>query len=133
MFCAAIIVVTGALYFADRGMKMSDNSFRGFPAVWNAVVFCIFVFRPDMEVIVLSVVVLGVLTFTPVKFIHPVRTKLWRNLTLPVCIGWIAFAGWAAWTHFEQPRICTVGLMSCTIYLMLAGIVQQALGLAKAD
>ena len=30
------IVVTGALYFADRRMKTSDNHFRGFPALWNA-------------------------------------------------------------------------------------------------
>src|SRR5690348_17747301 len=33
------IVVTSALYFADRQMKMDDNSFRGFPALWNAVAF----------------------------------------------------------------------------------------------
>src|SRR5215208_4134084 len=30
-----IIVITGALYFADRGMKTVDNYFRGFPALWN--------------------------------------------------------------------------------------------------
>src|SRR4051812_24168620 len=29
------IVVTGALYFADRRMKAPDNHFRGFPALWN--------------------------------------------------------------------------------------------------
>src|SRR3954451_12949935 len=36
------IVVTGALYFADRRMKTSDNHFRGFPALWNAVAFYLF-------------------------------------------------------------------------------------------
>src|SRR5438477_3669864 len=29
------IMVSGALYFADRRMKASDNHFRGFPALWN--------------------------------------------------------------------------------------------------
>src|SRR6201994_2607641 len=29
------VVVSGALYFADRRMKTSDNHFRGFPALWN--------------------------------------------------------------------------------------------------
>ena len=33
------IVVTSALYFADRDMKMDDNHFRGFPAIWNVAAF----------------------------------------------------------------------------------------------
>ena len=36
---AATIAITGTLYFADREMKTEDNFFRGFPAVWNLVVF----------------------------------------------------------------------------------------------
>ena len=36
------IVVTGALYFADRRMKTSDNHFRGFPALWNGAAFYLF-------------------------------------------------------------------------------------------
>src|ERR1700745_2065937 len=32
-----LVVVTGALYFADREMKTADNYFRGFPALWNAI------------------------------------------------------------------------------------------------
>src|SRR5581483_1959482 len=38
-----VIVMTGALYFADRHMKTPDNYFRGFPTLWNAVVFYLFV------------------------------------------------------------------------------------------
>ena len=41
-----VIVVTGALYFADRDMKTADNYFRGFPALWNAVAFYLFVLKP---------------------------------------------------------------------------------------
>src|SRR5690242_7346960 len=38
----ALIVITGAIYFADREMKMAGNYFRGFPALWNAVAFYLF-------------------------------------------------------------------------------------------
>src|SRR3954453_2217195 len=38
----AAIVITGALYFADRRMKTAENYFRGFPALWNAVAFYLF-------------------------------------------------------------------------------------------
>ena len=37
--CAIAIIISGALYFADREMKTEDNFFRGFPAVWNVPVF----------------------------------------------------------------------------------------------
>ena len=43
---ALLIVVTSALYFADRNMKTSDNYFRGFPALWNAAAFYLFVLKP---------------------------------------------------------------------------------------
>jgi phosphatidylcholine synthase len=38
-----VIVVTSAIYFADRDMKTEDNYFRGFPALWNAAAFYLFV------------------------------------------------------------------------------------------
>ena len=37
--CGGLVVFTGALYFADNGMKTPDGSFKGFPAGWNMVVF----------------------------------------------------------------------------------------------
>src|SRR5215210_4686252 len=40
------IVVTSALYFCDREMKTADNSFRGFPALWNAIAFYLLLLRP---------------------------------------------------------------------------------------
>src|SRR5579871_3512038 len=54
-----IIVVTGALYFADRRMKTSDGYFRGFPALWNVAAFYLFVFRPAPWLAALAVAVLA--------------------------------------------------------------------------
>ena len=42
----ALIVITAALYFADRNMKLAGNYFRGFPAVWNVVAFYLFLLKP---------------------------------------------------------------------------------------
>src|SRR5215467_4356868 len=42
-----VVVVTGALYFADRDMKTEDNYFRGFPTLWNAAAFYLFILRPN--------------------------------------------------------------------------------------
>ena len=41
------IVVSGAMYFADTRMKTDDNHFRGFPALWNAAAFYLFLLQPQ--------------------------------------------------------------------------------------
>src|SRR5258707_5854147 len=41
-----VIVMTGAIYFADRSMKTADNYFRGFPTLWNVVAFYLVVLQP---------------------------------------------------------------------------------------
>ena len=44
--CAIAILISGALYFADREMKTKDNFFRGFPAVWNVPMFYLLLLQP---------------------------------------------------------------------------------------
>src|SRR5258705_10909281 len=70
-----VIVVTGAIYFADRQMKTADHYFRGFPTLWNAAAFYLFLLRPDPWIGFLAVIVLAVLTFVPFKFVHPFRVR----------------------------------------------------------
>src|SRR3982075_4670075 len=76
------IAVSGALYFADRRMKAADNHFRGFPALWNAVAFYLFLLRLPPALSSLAVALLIVLTFVPFNVIHPVRVSRLRALTL---------------------------------------------------
>jgi len=125
MFCAAIITITGALYFADRGMKMEDNCFRGFPAAWNAVLFCVFVFKPSAELIVLAVVAFGVLTFAPVKFIHPVRVVLFRPSTLTITTLWSIFGAVSLYHDLSPPVPIVLGLAVCSFYMFAIGFVVQ--------
>src|SRR5437762_1611171 len=65
-----IVVITGALYFADRQMKTADNYFRAFPALWNVVAFYLFLLKPVPSVAATIVACLAVLTFVPFKFLH---------------------------------------------------------------
>src|SRR3979490_38828 len=40
------ITVSSALYFADRRMNAEDTHCRGFPALWNAAAFYLFLLHP---------------------------------------------------------------------------------------
>jgi phosphatidylcholine synthase len=125
----AIIVITFAssLYFADTRMKTKDFSFSGFPACWNMVVLVLFALKPTFWVSLAFVVLLAVLMFTRVKFIHPVRTARWRWLTLPMALAWTFFAAWAAWVEFHPQSWAHWGLVVTSLYLVSAGAVQQLL------
>ena len=120
-----IITFTSALYFADTGMKTKDNSFAGFPGCWN--MFAVFVFATDLSfwVIFALVVILALSMFTQLKFIHPVRTQRWRNISLPIAFVWTATSGYAAWTNFEANPIVTAIIVATSFYLLFVGIVQQ--------
>jgi phosphatidylcholine synthase len=125
----AIIIITfmSAMYFADNRMKTKDNSFSGFPGCWNMLVLVIFALQPNFWVSLALVTVLAIAMFLPLKFVHPVRTERWRNVTLPVATAWTFFAGWAAWVNFHPDSWAHWGLIVTSVYLLFVGVVQQVM------
>ncbi len=123
----AIIVITfaSALYLVDTRMKTKDKSFSGFPGCWNMVVIVLFALQPNFWFTLALVAVLAVAMFTSLKFVHPVRTARWRVVTLPMAFAWTFFAGWAAWVDFHPESWAHWGLLITSVYLLLAGILQQ--------
>lgn len=126
-FAIIVITFTSALYFADSRMKTSDNSFSGFPGCWNMLVLVLFALEPNFWAILVMVTLLALAMFFPIKFVHPVRTARWRAITLPMTFLWTFFAGWAAWVGFDSPAIVHWGLIATSLWLVLAGAVQQAI------
>src|SRR5947207_3707234 len=91
------IAVSGALYFADRRMKTADNHFRGFPGLWNVAAFYLFLLHPVPALGSLGTAILIVLTFVPLRFVHPVRVIRLRWLTLTLVSLWGALALYTLW------------------------------------
>jgi phosphatidylcholine synthase len=122
-----IIVVTfaSAMYFCDTRMKTKDNSFWGFPGCFNMLVLVLFALTPPWWVCLIIVTTLSVAMFLPIKFVHPVRTERWRTVTLPMALAWTCFAGWAAWHSFDSESWAHWGLVITSVYLLIAGALQQ--------
>ena len=121
----AVIVITGALYFADRGMKLAGNYFRGFPALWNAVAFYLFLLKPAPWFAVLAIVVLAVLTFASFKFLHPVRVRHLRPLNIAALIVWSVLALIALLRELEPEPWVTDALLAVGIYFFLVGFTDR--------
>ena len=123
--CIIIIAFCSALYFSDTRMKTVDNSFAGFPGCWNMLVLVLLAPKPNWQVILIIVVLLSMSMFTNLKFIHPIRTVRWRKISLPISSLWTFLAGLFAWHDFDTNLIVKVLLVSLSLYLLLAGIIQQ--------
>jgi phosphatidylcholine synthase len=135
---AAIIVVSSAIYYADTGMKTKENFFKGFPVVWNMIVFTLFVVEPGEWISFAVVVVAGIMTFVPIYFLHPVRVVRLRAVNLSVTLLWCAFgmlalaqAALAEWYNQfgmlaeNVSTITKVGITATGIYLFCIGGVMQ--------
>lgn len=122
---ALLVTLTGVVYLADVRMKNPDNSFSGFPGAWQMVVLVFLTMSPPPWLTLGVVTSLAIGQFLPLKFVHPIRTRRWRIITLPMTIAWLGFAAWAAQAGFEPPLVCQLGLAATSLWLLLAGIMMQ--------
>ena len=120
-----ILTLASALYFADTGMKTDDWWFRGFPAVWNIVVFYIVAFAPPAWLALEVILIATALMFLPVVFVHPVRVRRWRGLTLAVLALWALAAAAVLWQGMAPDAWSKAGLGLAACYFV-------GLGLARA-
>jgi phosphatidylcholine synthase len=127
------IVVTSALYFADRRMKTADNHFRGFPALWNAAAFYLFLLHPPPALASLGIAGLIVLTFVPLHVIHPVRVTRLRGLTLALMAIWGALAIVTLARNFDVAAPISIGLCAIALYIVGSDAVIRLLRPAAAS
>jgi phosphatidylcholine synthase len=112
------IMVSGALYFADRRMKASDNHFRGFPALWNAAAFYLFLLHPPPVLSTLGIAILIALTFAPFHVLHPIRVVRLRWLTLWLMAVGAVLAIYTLVCDFDVGAPVVVGLCAIAAYVI---------------
>jgi phosphatidylcholine synthase len=119
---AAAIMMTSLYHFSDKKSKTADNYFVGFPAIWNVVVlyFCVLAIPPALAAALIAVCV--ILTFVPFRFLHPLRVRRLRPLTLAIMVVWLGAAAAAIAHGFP-------GTAAVQLIFVLAAIYTVALGL----
>ena len=120
---AATIAITGTLYFANREMKTPDNFFRGFPAVWNLVVFYLLLLRPMAVMAAATIALFAVLTFVPIRFVHPFRVRRLRTVTVALLTLWAALALAAVKQGLAPAPWISAALCLIAVYFVLVGLL----------
>ncbi len=122
---AFIVLMTSLFHFSDEESKTPDGFFVGFPAIWNVIAFLLFVFPVPPIWSFAAIALLGILTFIPLKWVHPIRVRRWRPLTIAVLALWSGAAILALWRSFpaSQPIQLVIGL--CSLYLLACGLARS--------
>ena len=117
---AAWILMTSLYCFSNTGMKSGDNYFVGFPAIWNVVALYLWTLALNPWINTTVVVVLGLLTFTTVKFLHPFRVRRWMRLNIVVSTAWLASSAALVALHPARPDVAwAVWLASSAYYVAI--------------
>ncbi len=119
-----VVVITGALYFADREMKTEGDYFRGFPAVWNLAAFYLYLLEPPGWIATIYIIVLAGLSFAPIKFLHPLRVQRWRPLNITLLAIWAVLATVAVLEDLAPDAVVIIPLCLIAIYFFVVGFLR---------
>ena len=85
---SAAIMAVSLYTFANNGVKSDDYYFVGFPAVWNLVVLFFVLLGTNLWFNLAFIVLCLVLTPTQLHFVHPMRVKDFRPVTIAATLVW---------------------------------------------
>ena len=119
-----LINVSSMFCYANTKMKTGDNYFLGFPAAWNIVALGLWLLDAGLIVNVVVVVILSMLTWAPIAFVHPLRVTRFRALNIICAAAWIVASGvLVALYPVADPWIVAVWLAS-GIWLIVTGLIR---------
>jgi phosphatidylcholine synthase len=120
-----VVVISGAVYFADRQMKTSDNYFRGFPVLWNLAAFYLYLLEPQEWLAAALIAALALLTFAPIKFLHPLRVKRLRAFNVALLAAWALLAFIAVIYNLAPGSYVTWPLVAIALYFFTVGLLPR--------
>lgn len=119
-----LINVSSMFCYANTKMKTGDYYFLGFPAAWNVVALGLWLLGAGALFNAVVVVVLSLLTWAPIAFVHPLRVARFRAVTLIATAAWIiASAALVVLYPIAEPWTVVVWLASGA-WVILTGVIR---------
>ena len=84
----SIILIISAISYSNSNLMTLDNFYKGFPCIWNILVFYLYLFEFQQFYNLLIISTCIVLKFIPIKFIHPLRVEKYRKYSIFFMLLW---------------------------------------------
>ena len=123
VIAACSILLTSAYQFSQVDAKSDDQSyfFKGFPSVWNFLVFYLIVVGLNPWLNLLVVAICDILIFVPIKYIYPTRNTRLRKLTLLLTCLFGVLGSWGLLQYPDVPEwVVWISLLYVIYYTVLS-------------
>jgi phosphatidylcholine synthase len=121
---ACSILLTSAYQFSQLDAKTSDDKsyfFKGFPSVWNILVFYLIMVGLSPWANFLIVIICDILVFVPIKYVYPTRNTRLRKTTLSLSILYLVLCTWGLLQYPDVPKwVVWISLLYIVYYTVLS-------------
>jgi phosphatidylcholine synthase len=114
---AAIIIFTGALWFARTDQETDDHWFNGFPAAWNLVIPTFIILGTRESLVELTIAILSFLSLTKLKFPHLVKVTFLRPFTWTLATIYFVALTWLSVQYPNGPSALKPLLVIFPLYI----------------
>ena len=127
LICCGAMLLVSCYHYTNLKAITGDFRFRGFPAMWNFVVFYIFVLELDPIWNVVIIAVFCSLHFIPIDFIYPTRTIRLKKLTFSLVLVLAVINLTILMQHPLRNRALLAASLAIVGYLMAISLYQTYL------
>jgi len=99
---SCLILLVSCFTFINKDLKTDDYYFTGFPALWNILVLYLYILDTSQLTNLISILFLCIMTFIPVKFVHPLRVVNLRKTSLVMTLLWCITTVYILFSGFEN-------------------------------
>lgn len=113
------VPVLAALYaYGQVDMKTEDAFFLGFPSYWNGIALYMFWLKPIPIIAVLMVVIPGIMSFIPTRYLYPSKNPILSKTTWALGLPWSALILYLLTKEEPDQRLVWVSLLYPVWYLV---------------
>lgn len=113
-----VLIAGSSLFcYCNLALKTDDFYFMGFPAAWNIAAMFMWILGTGAMTNAAAVVVLSVLTVSPLTFVHPFRVRQAMPINIAAALTWIGSTIALVINHPERPILAWVLWWTSIVWL----------------
>jgi phosphatidylcholine synthase len=116
----AIPIIAAMYAYGQVDMKTDDAFFLGFPSYWNFIALYLYWLRPEPVIAVLTVVIPGILSFIPTRYLYPSKNPILSKTSWLMGLAWAVMVLYLLTQENPDRNLVLLSLFYPSYYLILS-------------